>query len=95
MDLLFRLFMVGFAIGICGLACAYGAKQAVQDMARKIVTPVLQDNERLRKDLDWANTKMRRKDIELEKLHKEQRQAHFEANAKAVLSKEKNPPSSN
>lgn len=88
MDLLFRLFMVGFAIGICGLACAYGAKQAVQDMARKIVTPVLQDNERLRKNLDRANTKMRRKDIELEQL----RQAHFEANAENVLIKEKTRP---
>lgn len=95
MDLLFRLFVVGFAIGVCSLACAYGTKQAVQDTVRKILTPVLQDNERLRKNLDWANTKMRRKDIELEKLYREQRQAHFEANAKAVLSKEKNPPSSN
>ena len=47
MDLLFRLFVVGFAIGVCGLACAYGTKQAVQDTVRKIVTPVLQDNERL------------------------------------------------
>lgn len=95
MDLFFRLFVVGFAIGVCGLACAYGAKQAVQDTVRKIVTPVLQDNERLRKDLDWANKKIRRKDIELKELYREQRQAHFEANAKAVLSKEKNPPSSN
>lgn len=95
MDLLFRLFVVGFAIGVCGLACAYGTKQAVQDTVRKIVTPVLQDNERLRKNLDWANTKMRRKDIELEKLYREQRQAHFEANAENVLIKEKNPLSSN
>ena len=95
MDLLFRLFVVGFAIGVCGLACAYGANQAVQDTVRKIVAPVLQDNERLRKDLDWANTKISHKDIELEKLHKEQRQSHFEANAENVLIKEKNPPSSN
>lgn len=94
MDLIFRLFVVGFAIGVCGLACAYGTKQAVQDTVRKIVTPVLQDNERLRKNLDWANTKMRRKDIELEQLEK-LRQAHFEANAENVLIKEKNPPSSN
>lgn len=86
MDLFFRLFVVGFAIGVCSLACAYGAKQAVQDTVRKIVTPVLQDNERLRKDL---------KDIELKELNKEQRQAHFEANAENVLIKEKNPPSSN
>lgn len=91
MDLIFRLFVIGFTVGVCGLACAYGAYQFAQDTVRKIVTPVLQDNERLRKNLDWANTKMRRKDIELEQL----RQAHFEANAKAVLSKEKNPPSSN
>lgn len=92
MDLLFRLFVVGFAIGVCGLACAYGTKQAVQDTVRKIVTPVLQDNERLRKNLDWANTKIRRKDVELAELEK-LRQAHFEANAENVLIKEKNPPS--
>ena len=84
MDLLFRLFMVGFAIGICGLACAYGAKQAVQDMARKIVTPVLQDNERLSKCLTDG-----------EKEIKSLRQALFEAKAENVLIKEKNPPSSN
>ena len=47
MDLFFRLFVIGFAIGLCGVACAYGAKQAVQDTVRKIVTPVLQDNKRL------------------------------------------------
>lgn len=91
MDLIFRLFVIGFTIGVCGLACAYGAYQFAQDTVRKIVTPVLQDNERLRKNLDWANAKMRRKDIELEQL----RQAHFEANAENVLIKEKNPPSSN
>lgn len=84
MDLLFRLFMVGFAIGICGLACAYGAKQAVQDMARKIVTPVLQDNERLSKCLTDGEEEI-----------KALRQALFEAKAENVLTKEKNPPSSN
>ena len=83
MDLLFRLFMVGFAIGICGLACAYGAKQAVQDTVRKIVTPVLQDNERLLKCLTDG-----------EKEIKALRQALFEAKAENVLIKEKNPPSS-
>lgn len=82
MDLLFRLFMVGFAIGICGLACAYGAKQAVQDMARKIVTPVLQDNERLSKCLTDGEEEI-----------KALRQALFEAKAENVLIKEKNPPS--
>lgn len=84
MDLFFRLFVVGFAIGVCGLACAYGAKQAVQDTVRNIVAPVLQDNKRLTDCL--AD-----RDEELKAL----RRAHFEANAKAVLSKEKNPPSSN
>lgn len=84
MDLFFRLFMVGFAIGICGLACAYGAKQAVQDTVRKIVTPVLQDNERLSKCLTDG-----------EKEIKALRQALFEAKADNVLIKEKNPPSSN
>lgn len=82
MDLFFRLFVIGFAIGVCGLACAYGAKQAVQDTVRKIVTPVLQDNERLTDCL--AD-----RDNELEKL----RQAHFEANAEKVLIKEQNPSS--
>ncbi len=82
MDLLFRLFMVGFAIGVCGLACAYGAKQAVQDMARKIVTPVLQDNERLSKCLTDGEEEI-----------KALRQALFEAKAENVLIKEKNPPS--
>lgn len=82
MDLLFRLFMVGFAIGVCGLACAYGAKQAVQDMARKIVTPVLQDNERLSKCLTDGEEEI-----------KALRQALFEAKAENVLIKEKNPSS--
>ena len=84
MDLFFRLFVIGFAIGLCGVACAYGAKQAVQDTVRKIVTPVLQDNKRLTDCLADRDNEL-----------KELRQAHFEANAKAVLSKEKNPPSSN
>lgn len=84
MDLLFRLFVVGFTIGVCSLACAYGTKQAVQDTVRKIVTPVLQDNERLSKCLTDGEEEI-----------KALRQALFEANAKAVLSKEKNPPSSN
>lgn len=80
MDLLFRLFMIGFAIGMCGLACAYGAKQAVQDMVRKIVTPVLQDNERLSKCL-----------TDEEKEIKALRQALFEAKAENVLIKGKEP----
>lgn len=95
MDLIFRLFVIGFTVGVCGLACAYGAYQFAQDTARKIIAPVLADNAQLKTDLETANMKIRRKDIELEKLYREQRQAHFEANAKAVLSKEKNPPSSN
>lgn len=84
MDLLFRLFVVGFAIGVCGLACAYGTKQAVQDTVRKIVTPVLQDNERLSKCLTDGEEEI-----------KALRQALFEAKAENVLIKEKNPPSSN
>lgn len=84
MDLLFRLFVIGFAIGVCGLACAYGAKQAVQDMARKIVTPVLQDNKRLTDCLTDG-----------EKELKALRQAYFEVKAENVLLKEKNPPSRN
>lgn len=91
MDLLFRLFVVGFAIGVCGLACAYGAYQFAQDTARKIIAPVLADNAQLKTDLETANMKIRRKDVELEQL----RQAHFEANAENVLIKEKNPSSSN
>lgn len=82
MDLLFRLFVVGFAIGVCGLACAYGAKQAVQDTVRKIVTPVLQDNKRLTDCLTDRDKEL-----------KAPRQAHFEANAENVLLKEKNPSS--
>lgn len=84
MDLLFRLFVVGFAIGVCSLACAYGTKQAVQDTVRKIVTPVLQDNERLSKCLTDGEEEI-----------KALRQALFEAKAENVLIKEKNPPSSN
>lgn len=84
MELIFRLFVIGFAIGVCGLACAYGAKQAVQDTVRKIVTPVLQDNKRLSDCLADRDNEL-----------KELRQAHFEANAENVLTKEKNPPSSN
>ncbi|HCT17498.1 MAG TPA: hypothetical protein DIW36_09070 [Ruminococcaceae bacterium] len=84
MDLLFRLFVIGFAIGVCGLACAYGANQAVQDMARKIVTPVLQDNKRLTDCLTDG-----------EKELKALRQAYFEVKAENVLLKEKNPPSRN
>jgi len=84
MDLFFRLFVIGFAIGLCGVACAYGAKQAVQDTVRKIVTPVLQDNKRLTDCLTDRDKEL-----------KELRQAHFEANAENVLIKEKNPSSGN
>lgn len=90
MDLIFRLFVIGFTIGVCGLACAYGAYQFAQDTARKIIAPVLADNAQLKTDLDTANMKNRRYQVELEQL----RQAHFEANAENVLIKEKNPPSS-
>lgn len=95
MDLIFRLFVIGFTIGVCGLACAYGAYQFAQDTARKIIAPVLADNAQLKTDLDTANMKNRRYQVELEKLYREQRQAHFEASAENVLIKEKNPPSSN
>lgn len=91
MDLLFRLFVVGFAIGICGLACAYGAKQAVEETVKKIAAPLVKENERLKKDLDAAGMKNRRYQVELESL----RQARFEANAAEVLIKEKNPSSGN
>lgn len=84
MDLIFRLFVIGFGIGICGVACAYGAKQAVQDTVKKIVAPILQDNK-------WLTDCLADRDKELKAL----RQARFEANAKAVLSKEKNPSSGN
>lgn len=92
MDLIFRLFVIGFTVGICGLACAYGAYQFAQDTARKIIAPVLADNETLKHDLEAANMKIRRKDVELAELEK-LRQAHFEANAEKVLIKEKNPSS--
>ncbi len=91
MDLLFRLFVIGFVIGICGLACAYGAKQAVEETVKKITTPLVKENERLKKALDATDMKNRRYQVELEQL----RQAHFEANAENVLIKEKNPSSSN
>lgn len=91
MDLIFKLFVVGFAIGICGVACAFGARQAVEETVKKIAVPLAQENERLKKALDAASMKNRRYQVELEQF----RQAHFEANAEAVLSKEKNPPSSN
>ena len=84
MDLFFRLFVIGFAIGLCGVACAYGARQGVQDIVKKIVAPILQDNKRLTDCL--AD-----RDKELKAL----RQTHFEANAENVLIKEKNPPSGN
>ena len=84
MDLIFRLFVIGFGIGICGVACAYGAKQAVQDTVKKIVAPILQDNK-------WLTDCLADRDEELKAL----RQEHFETNAKAVLIKEKNPSSSN
>lgn len=84
MDLIFRLFVIGFAIGVCGVACAYGAKQAVQDTVKKIVAPILQDNK-------WLTDCLADRDKELKVL----RQAHFEANAENVLIKEKNPSSGN
>ena len=92
MDLIFRLFVIGFTVGVCGLACAYGAYQFAQDTARKIIAPVLADNAQLKTDLEAANMKIRRKDVELAELEK-LRQAHFEANAEKVLIKEKNPSS--
>ncbi len=84
MDLIFRLFVIGFGIGICGVACAYGAKQAVQDAIKKIVAPILQDNK-------WLTDCLADRDKELKVL----RQAHFEANAENVLIKGKNPSSGN
>lgn len=84
MDFVFRFFVIGFAIGLCGVACAYGARQGVQDIVKKIVAPILQDNKRLSDCLADRDNEL-----------KELRQAHFEANAETVLIKEKNPPSSN
>lgn len=96
MDLICKLFVIGFTVGICGLACAYGVYQFAQDTARKIIAPVLADNAQLKHDLETANMKIRRKDVELaelEKLRQKLRQALFEAKAENVLIKEKNPSS--
>ncbi len=90
MDLIFKLFVVGFMIGVCGLACAYGAKQGVEEIVKKIAAPIMKENERLKKALDAAGMRNRRYQVELEQL----RQARFEANAENVLIKEKNPSSS-
>ena len=68
-----------------------GGYQAIKDKLYNINAERDAEIVRLAKKLDTANMKNRRYQVELEQL----RQAHFEANAKAVLSKEKNPPSSN
>lgn len=93
MDLIFWLFAGGFTIGILALAAAFGSYQAIQDRLGDIADELRKSNIELARELDRKNMKLYRRDVELEKLHKEQRQAHFEANAEKVLIKEKNPSS--
>ncbi len=91
MDFIYILFLVGFFGGILCFAAACGAYTAISNKLDDIADKYREDNLRLIAQLDRANVKARRYQVELEQL----RQAHFEANAKAVLSKEKNLPSAN
>ena len=95
MDLIVLLFIVGFFGGILCFAAACGAYAAISNKLDDIADKYREDNLRLTAQLDRANVKARRYKTELEELYREQRQAHFEANAVNVLIKEKNLPSAN
>ena len=95
MDLIVLLFIVGFFGGILCFAAACGAYAAISNKLDDIADKYREDNLRLTDQLDRANVKARRYKTELEELYREQRQAHFEANAVNVLIKEKNLPSAN
>lgn len=91
MDLFFWIFFVGFFGSLFTAAFFFGGYQAIKDKLYNIDAEREADFARLAKDLDTANMKNRRYQVELEQL----RQAHFEANAENVLIKEKNPSRSN
>ena len=95
MDFIYILFLVGFFGGILCFAAACGAYTAVSNKLDDIADKYREDNLRLADRLDRANVEARRYKTELEELYREQRQAHFEANAVNVLIKEKNLPSAN
>ena len=95
MDFIYILFLVGFFGGILCFAAACGAYTAISNKLDDIADKYREDNLRLADQLDRANVKARRFQTELEELYREQRQAHFEANAVNVLIKEKNLPSAN
>ena len=95
MDFIYILFLVGFFGGILCFAAACGAYAAISNKLDDIADKYREDNLRLSAQLDRANIKARRFRTELEELYREQRQAHFEANAVNVLIKEKNLPSAN
>ena len=95
MDFIYILFLVGFFGGILCFAAACGAYAAISKKLDNIADKYREDNLRLAAQLDRANIKARRFHTELEELYREQRQAHFEANAVNVLIKEKNLPSAN
>lgn len=95
MDFIYILFLVGFFGGILCFAAACGAYAAISNKLDDIADKYREDNHRLADQLDRANIKARRFQTDLEELYREQRQAHFEANAENVLIKEKNPSNSN
>lgn len=95
MDLFFWIFFAGFFGSLFTAAFFFGGYQAIKDRLYNINAERDAEIVRLAKKLDTANMKNRRYQVELEKLYREQRQAHFEANAENVLIKERNPPSSN
>ena len=95
MDLFFWIFFAGFFGSLFTAAFLFGGYQAIKDRLYNINAERDAEIVRLAKKLDTANMKNRRYQVELEKLHREQRQAHFEANAENVLIKEKNLPSAN
>ena len=95
MDFIYILFLVGFFGGVLCFAAACGAYAAISNKLDDIADKYREDNLRLSAQLDRANIKARRFRTELEELYREQRQAHFEANAVNVLIKEKNLPSAN
>lgn len=95
MDFIYILFLVGFFGGILCFAAACGAYTAISNKLDDIADKYREDNRILAAQLDRAHIKARSYKTELENLYREQRQAHFEANAENVLKKEKNLPSAN
>jgi hypothetical protein len=94
MDIIVKAGLFGFFFGILVLAATYGAYQAFKDKMDKTVDKLEDENLKLAAEIDKANMKVRRYQIEIDDMRK----AHFAERAEDVfesLKKEKNLSSGN